>query len=121
MHTVQRLCDELEKSAQFNEDTLAIKIGLHEENERLRAEKEELYRESALRQRTIDQMKASGYPVSASMGMTGIAPMSPELFRQHALLAAMDGMLASGRYDNAPDLIADTVSTVELLVKELAK
>lgn len=121
MHTVQRLCDELEKSAQFNEDTLAIKIGLHEENERLRAEKEELYRESALRQRTIDQMITSGYPVVASIGMTGIPPMSPECFRQHAVLAVVSGMLASGRWDNPKDLVSDAIVSVDHLTRELAK
>lgn len=34
---ISMLCDELEKSIQFNEDTLAVKIKLHEDNQSLQA------------------------------------------------------------------------------------
>lgn len=141
MRTVQRLCEELEKSAQFNEDTLAIKIGLAEENQRLRAEKEELHRESSLRQRTIDQMKASGYPITASQNLLEqllaqtekllnpaqvvnpqIPPMSPECFRQNAAMAALNGLLTNPQQGGSTtDIAKYAAKYADALVKELAK
>lgn len=147
-HIVQRLCDELEKSAQFNEDTLDIKIKLQEGNKRLTEENQRLITEkdqleaivdgvltaagedwqdvddlpnviSKLRQ-DLELKSASGYPVSASVGMTGIPPMSPELFRQHAALAAMSGLLSDGAY-LASELASDAVTYADALVQELAK
>lgn len=161
MKTVQRLCDELEKSAQFNDDTLAIKISLAEENQRLQAKEEELGTICAESYQVVGALavaagvfnelpvikaldnlsaqvlvhtdvlpfsldytaikKAANYPIAASMGMTGIPPMSPECFRQHAILSAMNGMLASGCWDNPKDLVSDALVSVNHLTRELAK
>ncbi|WP_439954879.1 hypothetical protein [Klebsiella pneumoniae] len=165
MKTVQRLCDELEKSAQFNDDTLAIKIGLQEDNRRLMARVKELGTVCAESYQVVGALanvggvfnelpvikaldnlsaqklvhtdvlpfslpfsldytaikKAANYPVAASMGMTGIPPMSPECFRQHAILSAMNGMLASGCWDNPKDLVSDALVSVNHLTRELAK
>lgn len=161
MKIVQLLCDELEKSAQFNEDTLKIKIGLAEENQRLQAKEEELGTICAESYQVVGALavaagvfnelpvikaldnlsaqvlvhtdvlpfsldytaikKAANYPVAASMGMTGIPPMSPECFRQHAVLAVVSGMLASGCWDNPKDLVSDTLVAVNHLTRELAK
>lgn len=161
MKTVQRLCDELEKSAQFNDDTLAIKIGLHEDNKRLTARVEELETVCAESYQVVGALadmggvfnelpvikaldnlsaqklvhtdvlpfslddavvkQAANYPIAASMGMTGVPPMSPECFRQHAILSAMNGMLASGCWDNPKDLVSDALVSVDHLTRELAK
>lgn len=125
MKTVQRLCDELEKSAQFNEDTLKIKIGLAEENQRLRQE--------------LELKSASGYPVNASQNLieqlieqtqkllnppqVGIPPMSPECFRQHAVLSALNGLLAGDGYRTYGEKRGARIAVdlVDALVKELAK
>ena len=161
MKTVQRLCDELEKSAQFNDDTLKIKIGLAEENQRLRSKEEELGTICAESYQVVGALavaagvfnelpvikaldnlsaqvlvhtdvlpfslddtaieQAAKYPVATSMGMTGIPPMSPECFRQHAVLTVANGMLASGRWDNANELVSDALDSVNHLIRELAK
>ncbi|WP_288078565.1 hypothetical protein [Pseudomonas sp.] len=139
---ISMLCDELENSIQFNEDTLKIKIGLAEENQRLRTANEHLESmvgsclEAAgedwqdvddlpnvikrMRQE-LELKSASGYPVASSMGMVGIPPMSPECFRQNAVLAVVNGMLASGRWDNANELVSDALDSVDHLIRELAK
>lgn len=163
---VQRLCDALQKSARFNDDTLQIKLGLAEENQRLRSRNEELeticaesYQvvgiladaagvfetsesvsgaldnlsqaklvhtdvlpfELEEKSDSLDTQKTVSYPIAASIGMTGIPPMSPECFRQHAILSAMNGMLAAGRWDDVTELVADAVIAADALVNELAK
>lgn len=165
MKTVQRLCDELEKSAQFNDDTLAIKIKLQEgnkclteENQRLIADKDnleaivegvltaagedwqdvdELPNTIAKMRHELELKSASGYPVNASQHLieqlieqtqkllnppqAGIPPMSPECFRQHAVLAALNGMIASGKWNDLNETVLDAVITADAMVKELAK
>lgn len=72
---ISMLCDELENSIQFNEDTLKIKIGLAEENQRLRKE--------------LELKSASGYPVTTSQNM-----LKSELLQRAEKLAEETAALA---------------------------
>lgn len=87
---ISMLCDELEKSIQFNEDTLAVKIKLHEDNQSLKATIDGMHEtlngvlEAAgedwqdvddlpnvikrMRQE-LELKSASGYPVTTSQNM----------------------------------------------------
>lgn len=133
---VTLICDELEKQLDINEKNLSIKLNLNEENQRLRAENEELHRQSSLRQRTIEQMRAAE-PVGPNQQMLeqmiadlrGIAnpqnptvpPLSPACLRQHGAMSALNGMLASGVRYNTEKMASDVVRLADALVKELAK
>lgn len=132
---VTLICDELEKQLDINEQNLTIKQNLHEENQRLRAEKEELYRESAMRKRTIEQMKTAGIFGSDNQQvlekmiaeMRGLAnpqnptvpPLSTACLRQHAAISALNGLLADGTNTGAAPTMA--VRLADSLVKELEK
>lgn len=132
---VHQLILEVERLRQNNEDTLAIKLKLAEENQSLRAEKEELYRESAMRKRTIEQMKTAGIFGSDNQQvlekmiaeMRGLAnpqnptvpPLSTACLRQHAAMSALNGLLADGTATSAAPKMA--VNLADSLIKELDK
>lgn len=87
----------------------------------------------------LELKSASGYPVNASQNLieqlieqtqkllnppqVGIPPMSPECFRQHAALAALNGFMAEDGYRSHGEIIAArmAVKYADALVKELAK
>lgn len=132
---VHQLILEVERLRQITKDTLAIKRKLAEDNQSLRAEKDELYRESALRQRTIDQMKTSGIAVNnnqqvleqmiadlrdlANPQNPTVPPLSTACLRQHAAMSALNGLLADGTATGAAPKMA--VRLADDLVKELSK
>ena len=70
-------------------------------------------------QQLLEQMIADLQKLANPQNPT-IPPMSPEMFRQHAALAAMTGILSDGSY-LASELASDAVTYADALVKELAK
>lgn len=131
---VHQLILEVERLRQNNKDTLAVKLQLNEENKRLVHENEELHRQSSLRQRTIEQMRAAE-PVSPNQQMLeqmiadlrGLAnpqnptvpPLSTACLRQHAAMSALNGLLADGTATSAAPTMA--VRLADSLIKELEK
>lgn len=133
---VTLICDELEKQLDINEQNLSIKQNLADENQRLRAENEELHRQSSLRQRTIEQMRAAE-PVIPNQQMLekmiedlrGLAnpqnptvpPLSSACLRQHASMSALNGLLAAGSLTTPREMAKQVVIYADALVQELAK
>lgn len=131
---VHQLILEVERLRQNNKDTLAVKLQLNEENKRLVHENEELHRQSSLRQRTIEQMRAAE-PVGQNQQMLeqmiadlrGLAnpqnptvpPLSTACLRQHAAMSALNGLLADGKSTSAAPTMA--VRLADSLIKELEK
>ncbi len=82
---------------------------------------------------------AAAYPVSTAQQMfetlieetrkltnpnpAGIPAMSPECFRQHVAIAALNGLLTtkSQFFDSIDDVVSNAVIVADTLVKELAK
>lgn len=157
-HFIHQLIVENERLRQNNEDTLAIKVGLHEDNQRLRASNEHL--EATLnavieaagedwqdvdnlpnvvkamadivthqtaapaspQQQLLEQMIADLRQLANPQNPT-IPPMSPECFRQHAALTALNGVLAArsmwgGTID---EVVSNAVIAADALVQEMAK
>lgn len=71
-------------------------------------------------QQLLEQMIADLQKLANPQNPT-IPPMSPEMFRQQAVLAAMNGMLAAGESILAPEIASDAVIYADALVQELAK
>lgn len=133
---VTLICDELDKQLDINEQNLSIKQNLADENQRLRAENEELHRQSSLRQRTIEQMRAAE-PVGPNQQMLeqmiedlrGLAnpqnptvpPLSSACLRQHASMSALNGLLAAGALTTPREMAKQVVIYADALVQELAK
>lgn len=133
---VTLICDELDKQLDINEQNLSIKQNLADENQRLRAENEELHRQSSLRQRTIEQMRAAE-PVGPNQQMLeqmiedlrGLAnpqnptvpPLSSACLRQHASMSALNGLLAAGSLTTPREMAKQVVIYADALVQELAK
>lgn len=154
-HFIHQLIVENERLRQNNEDTLAIKLKLHEENQRLQASNEHL--EATLNavieaagedwqdvddlpnvvkamadaarsapasqnQQLLEQMIADLRQLANPQNPT-IPPMSPECFRQHAALTALNGVLAArsmwgGTID---EVVSNAVIAADALMQELAK
>lgn len=131
---VHQLILEVERLRQNTDDNIAIKLNLAEEIKRLRDENEELHRQSSLRQRTIEQMRAAE-PASPNQqlleqmiaDLQGLAnpqnptvpPLSTACLRQHAAMSALNGLLADGTDTGAAPTMA--VRLADSLIKELAK
>lgn len=106
------------------------------ENQRLRQNNEELHRQSSLRQRTIEQMRAAE-PVIPNQQMLekmiedlrGLAnpqnptvpPLSSACLRQHASMSALNGLLAAGSLTTPREMAKQVVIYADALVQELAK
>lgn len=133
---VTLICNELEKQLDINEKNLSIKLNLNEENQRLRAENEELHRQSSLRQRTIEQMRAAepAIPnqqmlekmIADLQGITNpqnptVPPLSTACLRQHASMSALNGLLAAGSLTTPREMAKQVVIYADALVQELAK
>jgi hypothetical protein len=157
-HFIHQLIVENERLRQNNEDTLAVKLKLHEENQSLRTSNEHLEatlnavieaagedwqdvdnlpnvvkamadivtnRQAApasQQQQLLEQMIVDLRTLANPQNPT-VPPMSPECFRQHAALTALNGVLAARSQwgSTIDEVVTNAVIAADALVQELAK